>query len=161
MKLLAWALKRRMIYRGTRFVVIATFFGPATCGLLMSIVTAFPPYGPKTIFDQSVTSLGFAIAAIVFGAVPAFVASILIAVRRFVSVLEALAITVATTFVLSFVFSWASSWFSAIVPAAAAGLAMSLFSIPGAIGAGLLATWWGAFTPSELHRHTARPSGTN
>lgn len=161
MKWLAWALRRWMIYRGTRFVVIATFFGPATCGLLMSIVTAFPPYGPKSVFDQSLISLVFAFAALLYGAVPAFVASILIVVRRFVSVVEALAITVVTTFVLYFVFFWASSWFSAIVPAAAAGLAMSLFSIPGAVGAGLLAAWWGAFTPSELHRRAAAPSSTN
>jgi hypothetical protein len=127
----------------------------------MSLVTAFPPYGPKSIFDQSLTSLGFAIGAIVFGAVPAFVASVLIVVRRFISALEALAITIATSFLLGFVFSWASSWFSAILPSAAVGLAISLFSIPGAIGAGLLAAWWGAFTPSELHRRAAAPSRTN
>lgn len=161
MKWLAWALRRRMIYRGTRFVVISTFFGPVTCGLLLSIVTAFQPYGPKSIYDQSVTSLVFAIGALLFGSVPAFIASVLIVVRRFGSVVEALAITVATTFVLYFVFFWASSWFSATVPAAATGLAMSLVSIPGAIGAGLLAAWWGAFTPSELHRRAAAPSSTN
>lgn len=150
MKWLAWALRRRMIYSGTRFVVISTFFGPIIPGLLLSVTTAFPPYGPKSFLDQIVTSLGFAIGALVVGAVPALIASVLIVLRRPVSFIEALAITVVTTFTLYFIFICAASWLSGVDFAAGAGLTMAVLSVPGAIGAALLAARWGAFSPSRL-----------
>lgn len=154
MKLLSWALQRRMIYRGTRFVVIAVVFGPLISGLLISLV-AYKPMGPMELL---VTEIAFTIGGYYFGVVPAALSSILIVARRWVSVVEALVITAVATFVIAFVFISASSWLSEVPRAAGVGLALALLSIPGAIGAGLLAAWWGAFTPSELHKRAAASS---
>lgn len=150
-----------MIYRGARFVVTAVVFGPLISGLLVSAVmgSLLPrPIGPLELL---VTEIGFAIGGYYFGTVPAAIASILIVVRRRVSFVEALAIASVTTFLVYFVFISASSWLSEVSNAAGLGFSMALVSIPAAICSGLLAAWWGAFSPPRLPEHRASGHGAD
>lgn len=147
MQWFAWALRRRVVHNGARFVCIAVVLGPLMSGLLLSRVFGMLSRRSGGPLEFLATEAGFAIGGYIFGIVPAAIASMLIVARRSISFLEALLITATTTFLVFFIFISASSWLTRLSEAATLGLTLVLVSLPAAIGVGLLAAWWGAFTP--------------
>lgn len=143
-----WLLRKRTIYRRGRFVVAAALAGPTSVALVLYWASLFSisPGAQLSGGLPEALSLLFLYLFVGFwiGLGPALVAALLIAWRRRASVLEAVIITVATTASLSFLLQPNRTEFSPLTVVAETGM-VGLLILPGMVGAGVVAAWWGAF----------------
>lgn len=98
---------------------------------------------------MAVNVLLFAIASYGFGLVPALLASVVLVLRRNITVLEAVVVALGVSFAVGTSYGMLGASGAPLV----SGLSLTVLAIPATIGVGLLATWWGAFgTPSPTVR---------
>lgn len=143
-----WLLRKRTIVRRGRFVVASALAGPTSVALVLYWASLFSiPPGAQLSggLPEALTLLFlYLFGGFWIGLAPALISALLIAWRLRASVLEAMIIAVATTASLSFLVQSGRTEFSPLSIAAEIGM-VGLLILPGLVGAGLVAMWWGAF----------------
>lgn len=144
-------LRDRTVVKPGRLVAIASIVGP----LISSLLTVGPFFFgslPATALEPlhlAVNVLLFGIGSYCFGLVPALLASVVLVLRRNITVLEAVVVALGVSFAVGTCYGMLGASDAPLI----GGLSLTLLAIPATIGVGLLATWWGAFgTPSPAAR---------
>ncbi len=140
-----WLLRDRLIHRPGLLVAVASVIGP--------IVPALVFVGPFVLGKQSAVipaPLDVAINVVLlclggyfFGLLPAFLASLILALRRNITVLEAVVAALGTSFIVGTLYGMAGLSSTPLYT----GTSLALMSIPATLVVGLLAAWWGVFAP--------------
>lgn len=138
-----WLLRDRIVARPARFVAIASALGP--------LISSFLIVGPFFFGNLPETALApiylltnvilFCLGSYVFGFLPALVASSILALRRNITVLEALVVALGVSFAAGALYGMLGL---SNVPVYT-GASLALIATPGTIGVGLLAAWMRVF----------------